>query len=57
MERAWVRPDIVSQAGIIPITVAGIDAADEYASYTGVVTSPEYALTPTAALRSSQAAQ
>jgi hypothetical protein len=26
MERAWVRPDIVSQAGIIPITVAGIDA-------------------------------
>jgi hypothetical protein len=30
MERAWVRPDIVSQAGIIPITVAGIDAADEY---------------------------
>jgi hypothetical protein len=53
MERAWVRPDIVSQAGIIPITVAGIDAADEYASYTGVVTSPEYALTPTAALRSS----
>jgi len=34
------------QAGI-PITVTGLDAADEYASYTGIVTSLEYAPMPT----------
>jgi hypothetical protein len=31
----------------IPITVTGIDATDEYVSYTGVVTSLEYAPMPT----------
>jgi hypothetical protein len=31
----------------IPITVTGIDASDEHASYTGVITSLEYAPMPT----------